>query len=77
MHKLTYTLVFVGALNWGLYGLFGLDLVELLFGFSPVLVQIVYVAVGVSAILDFKGHMSYCKECSVEMKAASTKKKKK
>jgi len=42
-------LVIVGGLNWGLVGLFDLDLVAALFG-SPVLAKIVYVLVGLSAL---------------------------
>jgi uncharacterized membrane protein YuzA (DUF378 family) len=42
-------LVIVGGLNWGLVGLFQLDLVELILGAVPVLQRIVYVLVGLSA----------------------------
>ena len=41
-------LVVVGALNWGLVGLFGFDLVATLFGQATILSRIVYVLVGVS-----------------------------
>ncbi len=50
-------LLIVGGLNWGLVGLFGFDLVAALFGEVSVLSRIVYVLVGVSAIIciaDFK-----------------------
>ncbi|MCS7109335.1 MAG: DUF378 domain-containing protein [Candidatus Micrarchaeota archaeon] len=51
-------LTVIGGLNWGLVGLLNLDLVELLFGFMPVLQQIVYIIVGISALylayLEFK-----------------------
>ncbi|MBR5130625.1 MAG: DUF378 domain-containing protein [Alphaproteobacteria bacterium] len=42
-------LVLIGALNWGLVGLFGMNLVEVLFG-ATVLAQSVYILVGVSAV---------------------------
>lgn len=43
-------LLVVGGLNWGLYGLFGVDLVAALFGsFSP-LSTIVYALVGLAAV---------------------------
>ena len=42
-------LVIVGGLNWGLVGLFQLDLVEFILGAVPVLQRIVYVLVGLSA----------------------------
>ena len=47
---LAYLLVIVGALNWGLYGLFGLDLVAFLFGEMTLLSRIVYILVGASAL---------------------------
>ena len=44
------TLVTVGALNWGLVGAFKLDLVQLVLGTSPALVQLVYILVGLSGL---------------------------
>jgi uncharacterized membrane protein YuzA (DUF378 family) len=43
-------LVIVGALNWGLVGLFGFDLVATLFGDGSALSRIVYMLVGLAAI---------------------------
>lgn len=43
-------LVVVGGLNWGLVGLFQLDLVELILGAIPILQKIVYILVGLAAI---------------------------
>jgi uncharacterized protein len=43
-------LVIIGALNWGLVGLFGLNLVVALFGGIPALVTIVYVLVGIAGL---------------------------
>ena len=43
-------LVIIGGLNWGLVGLFGLDLVDLILGGVPVLAKIVYILVGLSAL---------------------------
>lgn len=43
-------LVIVGGLNWGLVGLFELDLVNYLFGAMNWLAQVVYVLVGLSAL---------------------------
>ena len=42
------TLVVVGALNWGLVGLFGFDLVATLLGQATALSRILYILVGVS-----------------------------
>jgi len=44
-------LVVVGALNWGLVGLFNFDLVAAIFGDMSVVSRVVYSLVGVSAVL--------------------------
>ncbi len=46
-----YTLVLVGALNWGLIGFFDFNLVEAIFGDMTLLSRIVYSTVGISAII--------------------------
>lgn len=45
-----YVLVLIGALNWGLVGLFGFDLVAAVFGDMSVLSRIIYSIIGISAI---------------------------
>jgi uncharacterized protein len=47
---LTAVLLVIGGINWGLFGGFGLDLVELLFGPLTILSRTVYVLVGLSAV---------------------------
>lgn len=44
------TLVIVGAVNWGLIGIFKLDLVSLLFGNMTWISRIVYTLVGLSGL---------------------------
>jgi len=46
-----YALVLIGALNWGLIGLFGFDLVAAIFGDMTVMSRIIYSLVGISAII--------------------------
>lgn len=47
-----YVLILVGALNWGLVGLFGFDLVAALFGEMTIFSRIVYALVGLAAVYD-------------------------
>jgi hypothetical protein len=50
-------LVVIGALNWGLVGLFGLNLVALIFGDMTILSRLVYVIVGIAGVyqaIEFK-----------------------
>lgn len=43
-------LVWVGAINWGLVGLFNYNLVESVLGSAPEVVKWVYVLVGISGV---------------------------
>ncbi len=42
--------VIIGGINWGLVGLFNLNLVETIFGAIPVLVTIIYIIAGLSGL---------------------------
>lgn len=48
--KLPMLLVIIGALNWGLVGLLGLDLVAKIFGAGSVIARVVYILVGIAAV---------------------------
>ena len=48
---IAYVLVLVGAINWGLVGFFGFDLVASIFGEMSAVARLVYSLVGLSAIL--------------------------
>jgi uncharacterized membrane protein YuzA (DUF378 family) len=50
---LAIILLIVGGLNWGLVGLFGVDIVSTLFGPGSMISRVIYVAVGVAAIWGF------------------------
>jgi uncharacterized membrane protein YuzA (DUF378 family) len=50
LKQITYALVLLGALNWGIYGISGFDLIDSVVGIIPGLVRIVYVLVGLSAV---------------------------
>ena len=63
LHMVTFLLVVVGALNWGLVALFNFNLVMTLFGSWPMVEKLVYVLVGVSAVYLFATHKNDCKLC--------------
>ena len=50
MNWIAMTLLIVGGVNWGLVGLFGIDLVAELFGAMSPVSRIVYILVGLSAL---------------------------
>ena len=64
VHMVAYMLLWVGGLNWGLVGLFNFNLVEVLFGAWTMVVTLVYVLVGASAVYSAATHMGDCKVCS-------------
>ena len=52
LQKVSVVLMIIGAINWGLIGLFDFNLVETLFGTENVITNIVYVLVGIAGIID-------------------------
>lgn len=78
--KIAYILIIIGALNWGLFGLTSVDLVDTLFGFVPMLARIIYVVVGLSALYilieKFASNSSCdCMGCDCEDKKETISKK--
>ncbi len=55
-------ILFIGGLNWGLVGLFDLDLVSWIFGEMSALARAVYVLVGISSIYVLVSAFSWGKE---------------
>ncbi len=52
--KIALVLIIIGAINWGLIGIFNFNLVEAIFGNMTVLSRIVYGLVGVSGLWGIK-----------------------
>lgn len=50
LHIVSLALVIVGALNWGLVGLFDFDLVAALFGQETAMTNLLYVLVGLAGL---------------------------
>ena len=51
LQKLAYILVIIGAINWGLVGFFGFNLVTAIFGSMAWLENVIYMLVGLSGVL--------------------------
>lgn len=71
LKMITYALVLIGALNWGLIGIFNFDLVQFLLGDMTIATRIVYSLVGISAvafaIMDLRCHSheaNFCEACN-------------
>jgi uncharacterized protein len=48
--KVAFVLLIIGGLNWGLMGLFQMDIVQIIFGSLTTIITIVYVLIGLSAL---------------------------
>ena len=58
-----YILLLVGGLNWGLVGLFNLDVVMWIFGSVYFIAKLIYILVGASAVYVLVKHQSSCGCC--------------
>ena len=52
--KIAIVLVIIGAINWGLIGIFNFNLVEAIFGNMTVIARIIYGLVGISGLWAIK-----------------------
>jgi len=55
LQMLSWVLVTVGALNWGLVGLLDINLVDMLLGTWSGLVKVVYILVGLAGVYSVWG----------------------
>ena len=62
LHMVAFVLLVIGGLNLGLASV-GFDVVNMVLGNWPAVVQILYVLIGVSAILEVVTHKSNCNNC--------------
>lgn len=67
LHVIAFVLLVVGGVNWGLVGINpSYNLVAMLLGSWPVVEQVVYILVGLSAIYLAATHKGDCKTCGAE-----------
>jgi uncharacterized membrane protein YuzA (DUF378 family) len=62
LHMIAFILVIVGGLNWLLFA-FGWNLVSVIFGAGSTLSMIIYILIGLSAVLLAVTHGKDCKVC--------------
>lgn len=55
------TIIIIGAINWGLIGLFRFDLIAFLFGTMSWVTRVIYVLVGISGIYMLSLYAKMCK----------------
>ena len=60
LQSIALTLTIIGAINWGLIGLFDFNLVALIFGGADsILTKIIYIIVGICGIINIKLLVDY------------------
>lgn len=52
--KIALVLIIIGAINWGLIGLFNFNLVEFIFGNMTIVSRIIYGLVGIAGLWGIK-----------------------
>ncbi len=52
IQKISLVLTIIGAINWGLIGLFNFNLVDSLFGVDSFLSMLIYILVGIAGIIN-------------------------
>lgn len=65
LHMLAFALVVIGGLNWLLVGIAGWDVGQLFGGQGATVSRVIYVLVGLSALLLVFNHKKDCKACSM------------
>ncbi|EOR27471.1 hypothetical protein A500_04236 [Clostridium sartagoforme AAU1] len=64
LDKISFILVLIGAINWGLIGLLSINIVTLLVGGSVILQRIVYIVIFIAA-LDIIALVFKCKSLNL------------
>jgi uncharacterized membrane protein YuzA (DUF378 family) len=64
LQYISYVLIIIGALNWGLIGLFGFDLVAAIFGPMTAASRLIYSLVGLAALTNLILEFTVCKSPS-------------
>lgn len=52
--KMALVLVIIGALVWGIIGIFNFNVVEAIFGVGSIISRIIYILVGISGLWAIK-----------------------
>ena len=63
LQTIALSLTIIGAINWGLIGLFDFNLVALIFGGAEsILTKIIYIIVGICGIINIKLLVDYIED---------------
>lgn len=63
LHTVTFILLVIGGLNWGLAAL-GYNVVDIVFGSGSTVSMLIYLLVGLSAVYEVFTHKQNCRNCT-------------
>lgn len=63
LHIVSFILLIIGGLNWLLVGLFGWDIGQWFGGADAVVSRVIYILVGLAAIVEVVSHGKNCAQC--------------
>ncbi len=66
MNAIALTIVIIGAVNWGLIGFFGFDLVAALFGDMSAFSRVVYALVGLAGLYSILFYKRLTMDCEAK-----------
>lgn len=62
LHSIAFILLIIGGLNWFSIAIFGWGVGDL-FAVDSMIPKVIYILVGLSAIIEIINHKSLCKKC--------------
>lgn len=71
LHIIAFILLVVGGLNWLVFALSGWDVGHLFGGMEASVSKVIYVLVGLAAILEVVTHKGNCKACEMKISAGT------
>lgn len=66
LHAIAFILLVIGGLNWLLQGALGWDISRFLGGMDSLVARIIYILVGIAAIVELVSHKKSCKNCEAK-----------
>jgi len=66
---LVWSLLTIGGINWGMIGIFNIDLIAVLFGSMTMITRLVYALVGLSAVYEVLGMKSIAHRWNMHYRA--------
>ena len=64
MHRIAFTLIVIGGLNWGILAVTGWEIGQIFGGMDAVISKIIYIVIGLAALLEAFTHKHNCRKCA-------------